>query len=80
VLLYRQAAEQFNIELGASWWVGDRLRDVLPAETLHGRGVLVLTGAGQTDSGDPTASRFPKARDLAAAVELILKRLDTNSP
>jgi D-glycero-D-manno-heptose 1,7-bisphosphate phosphatase len=80
VLLYRQAAEQFKIDLGASWWVGDRLRDVLPAETLQGRGVLVLTGAGQTESGDPAARRFPKARDLAAAVELILRRLDTNSP
>jgi D-glycero-D-manno-heptose 1,7-bisphosphate phosphatase len=73
VLLYRQAAEQFKIDLGASWWVGDRLRDVVPAETLQGRSVLVLTGAGQSESGDPAASRFPKARDLAAAVELILK-------
>ena len=34
VLLYRQAAEQFEIDLATSWWVGDRVRDVLPAETL----------------------------------------------
>ena len=72
VLLYQQAAEQFKIDLGASWWVGDRLRDVLPSEKLHGRGILVLTGEGETDALDPSASRFTKARDLAAAVDLIL--------
>lgn len=72
VLLYRQAAEQFKIDLGASWWVGDRLRDVQPAETLHGRGILVLTGEGETEARDGKASRFTQASDLAAAVDLIL--------
>ncbi len=73
VLLYRQAAEQFKIDLGASWWVGDRLRDVLPAETLGGRGVLVLTGAGQEEAREEKAGSFAQAVDLAAAVDLILK-------
>jgi D-glycero-D-manno-heptose 1,7-bisphosphate phosphatase len=73
VLLYRQAAEHFNIELGASWWVGDRMRDVLPAEAFRGRGILVLTGEGATEARDGNASRFAQARDLAGAVELILK-------
>ncbi len=72
VLLYRQAAEQFKINLGASWWIGDRLRDVLPAETLHGRGILVLTGAGEIEARDANASRFAQSPDLAAAVDLIL--------
>ncbi len=49
-LLYRQAAEQFHIELGRSWWVGDRMRDVLPADTLGGRGILVLSGAGEAEA------------------------------
>jgi D-glycero-D-manno-heptose 1,7-bisphosphate phosphatase len=71
-LLYRQAAEQFHIDLGRSWWVGDRMRDVLPADTLGGRGILVLTGAGQAEAADEKAGRFPQARDLAGAVELIL--------
>jgi D-glycero-D-manno-heptose 1,7-bisphosphate phosphatase len=71
-LLYRQAAEQFHIDLGRSWWVGDRMRDVLPADTLGGRGILVLTGAGQAEAADEKAGKFPQARDLAAAVELIL--------
>jgi D-glycero-D-manno-heptose 1,7-bisphosphate phosphatase len=80
VLLYRQAAEQFKIDLGASWWVGDRLRDVLPAETLHGQGVLVLTGAGATEAREQKASRFMKAKDLAAAVDVILRERQLRDP
>ena len=41
VLLYRQAAEQFGIDLRGSWWVGDRVRDVLPAEAFGAHGILV---------------------------------------
>ena len=73
VLLYRQAAEQFGIDLRESWWIGDRLRDVLPAETLGGRGILVLTGEGEVERRDERADKFEKAKDLAAAVDLILK-------
>lgn len=72
-LLYRQAAEQFHIDLGRSWWVGDRMRDVLPANTLGGRGILVLSGAGLEEAVDEKASRFAQVSDLAGAVELILK-------
>jgi D-glycero-D-manno-heptose 1,7-bisphosphate phosphatase len=75
VLLYRQAAEQFRIDLGNSWWVGDRLRDVLPAETLGGRGILVLTGAGPEEARKEEAGTFAQAVDLAGAVELILKEV-----
>lgn len=71
-LLYRQAAEQFHIDLGRSWWVGDRMRDVLPADALGGRGILVLSGSGQAEAGDVSASRFAQVSDLAAAVELIV--------
>ena len=71
-LLYRQAAEQFQIDLGRSWWVGDRMRDVLPAKTLGGRGILLVTGAGQAEVEDEKASRFPQVSDLSGAVEIIL--------
>jgi D-glycero-D-manno-heptose 1,7-bisphosphate phosphatase len=74
VLLYRQAAEQFKIDLSTSWWVGDRLRDVLPADTLHGQGILVLTGAGAGESRDRHASRFNQSPDLAGAVDFILNQ------
>ena len=72
VLLYRQAAEQFGIDLPGSWWVGDRLRDVLPAEALGGRGILVLTGVGKVEAPAEKARRYTKAGDLAAAVDVIL--------
>lgn len=71
-LLYRQAAEQFHIDLGQSWWVGDRMRDVLPADALGGRGILVLSGAGGSEATDEKAGRFMRAQGLAEAVGLIL--------
>jgi D-glycero-D-manno-heptose 1,7-bisphosphate phosphatase len=66
-LLYRQAAERFGIDLSRSWWVGDRLRDVLPAESFGGRGILV----GTTEPEGAESNRFLRARDLMGAVELI---------
>jgi histidinol-phosphate phosphatase family protein len=72
-LLYRRAAERFGIDLPASWWVGDRLRDVRPAEALGGRGILVLTGEGSAESRHPEARGVQVAADLAAAAEIILE-------
>jgi D-glycero-D-manno-heptose 1,7-bisphosphate phosphatase len=66
-LLYRQAAEQFGLDLAVSWWVGDRLRDVLPAEMLGGRGILV----GKTEPPGAEGDRFLRAPGLTGAVELI---------
>jgi D-glycero-D-manno-heptose 1,7-bisphosphate phosphatase len=72
-LLYRQAAERFALDLGRSWWVGDRIRDLLPAEAFGARGILVLTGAGKSEAAQAGQHRFVPATDLAAAVEVILK-------
>jgi D-glycero-D-manno-heptose 1,7-bisphosphate phosphatase len=71
-LLYRRAAEELNLELADSWWVGDRIRDVLPAEQLGGQGILL--GSPTDDSADDSSerSRFPSAADLAEAVSIIL--------
>lgn len=66
-LLYRRAAEAHGIDLAASWWIGDRIRDVVPAEHFGGSGVLV----GVTERLPP-GSRFDAAPDLAAAVDRIL--------
>jgi phosphoribosylglycinamide formyltransferase-1 len=71
-LLYRQAAEQLNLDLGRSWWVGDRIRDLLPAKTFGARGVLVLSGAGKSEAAKSGGHEFIQAADLAEAVELIL--------
>jgi D-glycero-D-manno-heptose 1,7-bisphosphate phosphatase len=72
VLLYRQAAERFGVDLEASWWVGDRIRDVLPAESFGARGILVGTGAGDAESTGEDARRYGRAADLGAAVSMIL--------
>jgi D-glycero-D-manno-heptose 1,7-bisphosphate phosphatase len=73
VLLYRQAAERFDVDLEASWWVGDRIRDVLPAESFGARGILVRTGAGDAETRGAEARRFMQAMDLGAAVDLITR-------
>jgi D-glycero-D-manno-heptose 1,7-bisphosphate phosphatase len=70
-LLYRQAAGHFGIDLQQSWWVGDRVRDLLPAKALGGKGVLVLTGAGKDEAVRASAQGFGTAEDLAAAVDLL---------
>jgi D-glycero-D-manno-heptose 1,7-bisphosphate phosphatase len=71
-LLYRQAAERFGINLPESWWVGDRVRDLLPARALGGQGILVLTGAGESEAESASARGFITAENLGAAVRVIL--------
>jgi D-glycero-D-manno-heptose 1,7-bisphosphate phosphatase len=71
-LLYRQAAERFGIDLPGSWWVGDRMRDVLPAQSFSARGILLLTGAGEREASDETTEGFARVKDLPAAVDVIL--------
>jgi D-glycero-D-manno-heptose 1,7-bisphosphate phosphatase len=72
-LLFRQAADRLDIDLGRSWWVGDRARDVLPAAQFGARGVVLL---GEQAADEPGLSqishRVLQAPDLAAAVEMIL--------
>jgi histidinol-phosphate phosphatase family protein len=63
LLLYRRAAQDLGLDLGASWWVGDRPRDVEPATALGGRGILV-SRAGPAG--------FTTAADLGEAVSRIL--------
>ena len=45
-VLYRQAARDLGLVLPGSYFVGDKLSDVLPAATLGGTGILVRTGHG----------------------------------
>ena len=75
-LLYRQAIGRFGLDPRASWWIGDRLRDVEAAVALGGRGVLVRTGEGMSEARRAGADRFAGAADLAEAVELVLRAAD----
>lgn len=74
-LLYLRASERFGIDLTRSWWVGDRVRDIAPAEVFGAPGLLVRSGAGAAEAKKPEAARYLQATDLAEAVELILARL-----
>ena len=71
-LLYQRAAADHGVHLARSWWVGDRPRDVLPAERFDGRGLLIGR-PGDDELSTSAAGRFPLVRDLAAAVDIILK-------
>jgi D-glycero-D-manno-heptose 1,7-bisphosphate phosphatase len=71
-LLYRRAAEHFGIDLGRSYWIGDRLRDLEPARRLGGRGILVLTGAGREEASAAEAGGWAVADNLEAAVEMVV--------
>ncbi len=77
--LFRVAAEQFGLDLARSWWVGDRRRDVLPARTLGGRGVLIQQPGSPADDDHPgSLDPVATAPDLATAARRILaaRRLD----
>lgn len=70
--LYRRAAADHALHLGGCWWVGDRMRDVVPAEQLQGRGLLIGRQDGDA-AAEAAGGRFPIVRDLAAAVDFILQ-------
>jgi len=68
--MYLQASAELGLDPSRSWFVGDKVTDVLPAAELQGRGILVLTGHGN----EAVASLPPGAAvaaDLAAAARHI---------
>jgi len=71
VELFERAATDHHLDLGASWWVGDRLSDLLPAAVLGGKGVLVETGEGPAHRAASLEQGFTVAGGLGAAVDRI---------
>ena len=70
--LYRRAAAALALDPAASYYVGDKLTDVIPAVSLAGQGILVRTGHGA--AAEPSLlSGFWVADDLRGASELILR-------
>ena len=72
VKLYREASVQYDIDLARSWWIGDRLSDVMPAQSFSGTAVLVETGTGATYAETARALKFVVVKDLGAAVDFVL--------
>ena len=68
--MYRQAERNLAIDLAASVYIGDRLKDVLPAREFGGIGILVGTGYGQEEKrAAPAWVHF--AEDLSGAAEVV---------
>src|SRR6185312_1742645 len=49
-LLYRRAADELDLDLARSWWVGDRVRDIAGAAQFGGRALLVLAAASAEEA------------------------------
>lgn len=71
--MYRQAERNLGVDLADSVYVGDRLKDVLPALEFGGRGILVGTGYGEAEA-DAAPEWVERAANLAEAAGLAKKR------
>jgi len=78
--LYREAAAEHGLDLAASWYVGDRLRDILPARTFRAHGILVPRDT--TPGADVVAAKdgFAISTSLGSAVDRILAALPLSTP
>jgi D-glycero-D-manno-heptose 1,7-bisphosphate phosphatase len=69
--MHRRAAADLGLDPARSWFVGDKVTDVLPARELQGRGILVLTGYG-AEAQDRVPPGTAVVADLASAARLIV--------
>lgn len=69
--MHRRAGESLGIDFHGSYFVGDKITDVLPALELGGRGILVRTGYGAEHEPDAPDGVWV-ADDLLAAADRIL--------
>jgi len=69
--MYRVAARDLGLDLSRSFYIGDKLADVLPAAALGGTGILVRTGYGAESEG-AVPDGVVVLDDLAAAAAWIL--------
>ena len=70
--MYREAAEKLGIDLAHSVYIGDRIKDVLPARHFGGTGILVGTGYGLQEAGD-APDWVQRAETLTDAAEALKK-------
>lgn len=70
--LYERAARDLELDLGSSWWIGDRERDIAAADHFGGHSLLVLTGAGRDEFTRLADGARRAVPDIAAAVDVVL--------
>ena len=78
--LHQQAAAEHALDLARSWYVGDRLRDILPARTLGGHGILVPRDTTPGVNVVAAKDGFALSTSLASAVDRILAALPLSTP
>ena len=77
--MLRQAAQEWDIDLSASFMVGDAVSDIETARAVGAQGILVRTGRGTEQL--PTLARYsdcnvPVVDNLDEAVDYILAHLE----
>jgi FMN phosphatase YigB (HAD superfamily) len=73
--MFLRAAREHNLDPAASFYVGDRLRDVLPAQQLGGTAILVRSP--QSELKEAQRLGFITLTDsLEKAAELIIAMID----
>ena len=70
--LYERAARDLALDPARSLFVGDRLRDVLPARAFGGRGILIAGPATPPEDLARAEREFETVGSLAEAVDRIL--------
>ena len=73
-LLFRTAASALRLDLAASWYVGDKLRDVSPARELGGQGILV---PGPDTPAEDIAAAAPDIAVLASLDAAVTRIIDS---
>ena len=66
------AGRDMDIDLAASWMVGDNVRDVEAGKRAGCRTILLAAGGDKADRGDGQQADF-QAGDLATAADIILR-------
>jgi D-glycero-D-manno-heptose 1,7-bisphosphate phosphatase len=71
-----EAARDLDLDLARSWFVGDKIADIECGSRAGTRTVLVQTGYGAETEADLRVSPNFIAKDIVAAVEVILQNSD----
>lgn len=66
--MYRQAENEFGVDLGKSAYIGDKWRDIEPAIATGGLGILVAAAGTPSSDIERAVSSAHTAPDLAKAV------------
>lgn len=72
-LLYRRAIVDHAIDPAASWYIGDRLRDVLPALEFGGHGVMVPSDQTPVAELERARKEFVVETSLDAAIVRVVE-------